>query len=188
MFGKDRSAPKQTPERQSGNTSASTGSSVNSNSSNTSFGSTVNNNPPPQPVGAMPMTNSKIETVIGPGCRVNGILQSEGGVRIDGVFDGTIAIQGNLVIGESATIVADIQAYNITVSGTIKGNITANKIEIMETGKVWGDLSVNSLLLNEGAFLRGNTNMQGDLEPPVIEAPKVTMPRLVASPIDDDNL
>ena len=99
-----------------------------------------------------------------------------------------LKFHGNLVIGESATIVADIQAYNITVSGTIKGNITANKIEIMETGKVWGDLSVNSLLLNEGAFLRGNTNMQGDLEPPVIEAPKVTMPRLVAPPIDDDNL
>ena len=187
MFGKDRSAPKQTPERQSGGSVAS--SSTNSNSS---FGSTVNNNPPPQPVGspsgAMPATNSKIETVIGPGCRMNGILQSEGGIRIDGVFDGTIQIQGNLVIGESATIVADIQAYNITVSGTIKGNITANKIEIMETGKVWGDLSVNSLLLNEGAFLRGNTNMQGDLEPPVIEAPKVMMPRLVAPPIDDDNL
>jgi cytoskeletal protein CcmA (bactofilin family) len=141
-----------------------------------------------QTMNAMPMTNSKIETVIGPGCRMNGILQSEGGVRIDGVFDGTIQIQGNLVVGESATIVADIQAYNITVSGTIKGNITANKIEIMETGKVWGDLSINSLLLNEGAFLRGNTNMQGDLEPPVIEAPKVTMPRLVAPPVDDDNL
>jgi len=177
MFGRDRSVPKQQPERQTVTTGT-----------NGSTGSIVNNNPSPQPVGTAPLTNSKIDTVIGAGCRMNGILQSEGGVRIDGVFDGTVQIQGNLVVGEMATIVADIQAYNITVSGTVKGNITANKIEIMETGKVWGDLNVNSLLLNEGAFLRGNTNMNGDMEPPVIESPKVVMPRLVAPPEDDDNL
>ncbi len=177
MFGRDRSVPKQQPERQTPSTGT-----------NGSAGSLVNNNPSPQPVGTAPLTNSKIDTVIGAGCHMNGILQSEGGVRIDGVFDGTVQIQGNLVVGEMATIVADIQAYNITVSGTVKGNITANKIEIMETGKVWGDLNVNSLLLNEGAFLRGNTNMNGDMEPPVIESPKVVMPRLVAPPEDDDNL
>jgi cytoskeletal protein CcmA (bactofilin family) len=177
MFGRDRSVPKQQPERQTaGNTGGST------------IGSNVNGNVSSQPVGAVPVTNAKIDTVIGSGCRMNGILQSDGGVRVDGVFDGTIQIQGNLVVGETATIVADIQAYNITVSGTIKGNITANKIEIMETGKVWGDLNVNSLLLNEGAFLRGNTNMNGDMEPPAIEAPKVGSPRLVAPPDDDENL
>ena len=35
-----------------------------------------------------------------------------------------------------------------------------------------GDLTINSLLLNEGAYFRGQTMMHGDIEPPLIEAPK----------------
>jgi cytoskeletal protein CcmA (bactofilin family) len=45
-------------------------------------------------------------------------------------------------------------------------------VEILETGRVWGDLTINSLLLNEGAYLRGQTTMHGDIEPPMIEPPK----------------
>jgi hypothetical protein len=37
-------------------------------------------------------------------------------------------------------------------------------------------LTINSLLLNEGAYLRGQTMMHGDIEPPMIEAPKTTKP------------
>ncbi len=54
----------------------------------------------------------------------------------------------------------------------MKGNVNANRVEILETGRVWGDLTINSLLLNEGAYLRGQTTMHGDIEPPLIEAPK----------------
>lgn len=120
---------------------------------------------------------SKIETVIGPNCHINGVLQSDGGIRIEGVFEGQIQTTGNLVVSETAKVVAEVQAYNVVVSGSIRGNVTANRIEITESGKVWGDLSVNSLLLSEGAYLHGQTNMGGDVEPPMIEAPKVTPPR-----------
>jgi cytoskeletal protein CcmA (bactofilin family) len=115
---------------------------------------------------------TKIETVIGPNAYFRGDIQSDGGARIDGVFEGTVDITGNLVIGEGAKVVADVQANNISISGAIKGDISANKVEILETGRVWGNLKVNSLLLNEGAFLRGQTTMHGDVEPPLIEPPR----------------
>jgi cytoskeletal protein CcmA (bactofilin family) len=124
---------------------------------------------------------NKIETVIGPNCRINGILQSDGGIRIEGMFDGQIQTTGNLVIAESAKVIAEVQAYNMVLSGSLKGNVTANRIEITESGKLWGDLNVNSLLLNEGAFLKGQTNMGGDVEPPMIEAPKIVPPRAVSA-------
>jgi cytoskeletal protein CcmA (bactofilin family) len=88
------------------------------------------------------------------------------------VYEGSIQTTGNLVIGESAKIIADVQANNISISGAIKGDIKGNRVEILETGRVWGDLTINSLLLNEGAYLRGQTTMQTDIEPPLIEAPK----------------
>jgi cytoskeletal protein CcmA (bactofilin family) len=115
---------------------------------------------------------SKIETVIGPNAYFRGDIQSDGGIRIDGVIEGTIEATGNLVVGEGAKIIANIQANNISISGAIKGDINGNRVEILETGRVWGDLTINSLLLNEGAYLRGQTTMHGDIEPPMIEPPK----------------
>lgn len=116
-----------------------------------------------------------IETIIGPNCNINGQIQSDGGIRIEGVFQGAIETTSNLSIGESAKVVADITANNVSISGAVKGDISANRVEILETGRVWGDLLVNSLLLNEGAYLRGQTMMHGDIEPPLIEPPKGSM-------------
>ena len=122
---------------------------------------------------------SKIETVIGPNAHVRGDIQSDGGVRIEGILEGNIDITGNLVIGEGAKLIAEINANNISISGAVKGNISGNRVEILETGRVWGDLTINSLLLNEGAYLRGQTTMHGDIEPPMIEPPK---PRTAEEP------
>ena len=115
---------------------------------------------------------STIETIIGPNAYFRGDVQADGGVRIDGVFEGSVDIAGNLVIGEGAKVIADVKANNISISGAIKGNINGNQVEILETGRVWGDLTINSLLLNEGAYLRGQTVMHGDIEPPLIERPR----------------
>jgi cytoskeletal protein CcmA (bactofilin family) len=115
---------------------------------------------------------SKIETIIGPNAHFRGDVQSDGGIRIDGIFEGTVDIAGNLVIGEGAKVIASIKANNISISGAVKGDVAGDRVEILETGRVWGDLVINSLLLNEGAYLRGQTMMHGDIEPPMIEAPK----------------
>jgi cytoskeletal protein CcmA (bactofilin family) len=110
--------------------------------------------------------------VVGPNAHFKGEIQSDSGVRIDGIFEGSVNITGNLVIGEAAKVVADVNAENISISGAVKGDISGNRVEILETGRVWGDLTINSLLLNEGAYLRGQTMMHGDIEPPLIGPPK----------------
>jgi len=115
---------------------------------------------------------TQIETVLGPNAHFQGDLQSDGGVRIEGIFEGSIDITGNLVVSESAKVLAKIKVNNLSVAGAVKGNIEANRVEILETGRVWGDLYVNALLLNEGAYLRGQTTMHGDVEFPMIEAPE----------------
>jgi cytoskeletal protein CcmA (bactofilin family) len=118
----------------------------------------------------------KIETVIGPNACFRGDIQSDGGARVEGVFEGTIDVTGDVIIGEGAKVIADITAHNISISGAVKGDIDANKVEILENGRVWGNLTINSLLLNEGAYLRGRTTMHGDVEPPMIEPPRKSRP------------
>jgi len=121
---------------------------------------------------AGPAAATQIETVLGPNANFKGAVQSDGGMKIDGVFEGTIELAGNLIIGESGKVVADIKAQNVSVSGAVKGTISANgRLEILSTGKVWGDISVASFLIDEGGFFRGQSVMPGEPDFPMLESP-----------------
>ena len=83
----------------------------------------------------------KIDTVIGKNSTFEGTIKSEGTLRIDGNFTGQIETKGNVVIGESAKIEANITTDNIIVSGEVKGNIFAKgQLQLTSTGKLYGDI------------------------------------------------
>jgi cytoskeletal protein CcmA (bactofilin family) len=46
------------------------------------------------------------------------------------------------------------------VAGTVKSNIIAEKVEILTTGRIYGDLTTGAFASEEGAFLRGQIVMQ----------------------------
>jgi cytoskeletal protein CcmA (bactofilin family) len=119
-----------------------------------------------------PGASTVLETVIGPNANFKGNIQSDGGMKIDGIFEGQIELAGNLVIGESGKVIADIKAQNVSVSGAVKGTINANgRLEILSKGKVWADISVSSFLIDEGGFFRGQSVMPGEPDFPMLEAP-----------------
>lgn len=104
-------------------------------------------------------SNGKIQTVLGRGSTFNGTIVSEGGARIDGSFEGNLTVKGPLVVGEGARIVADITAEAVSVAGSVKGNITAKRVDILGTGRIYGDLITGSFTTEEGGFLRGQVRM-----------------------------
>jgi cytoskeletal protein CcmA (bactofilin family) len=112
---------------------------------------------------------SAIETVLGPGVHHGGTLSGAGGVRIEGAFDGEIRLKGALVIGEGAKVTAEIQAGVVSVAGTVKGNITAGKVEILSSGRVYGDLITASFASEDGAFFRGTVRMEEEAPEPAVE-------------------
>ena len=129
----------------------------------------------------------KIEAVIGPAASFNGHLECDGSVRIDGLWEGSIETTGNVIIGERAQVVADITAENVSVSGAVKGSITARgRLEILSTGRVWADLTVTSFLIDEGGFFRGGIIMSGEPEPSLIEAPQPTGEIEAAKEVESD--
>jgi cytoskeletal protein CcmA (bactofilin family) len=118
----------------------------------------------------------RIDSIIGPGLSMRGTLTGSGGVRIEGNFDGTIDIKGPVMIADGAKVTAEIRAGAVSVGGSVKGNITAVKVEILATGRVWGDLTTTAFATEEGAFLRGQVRMEDELpaEAPEPEPERVT--------------
>jgi len=99
------------------------------------------------------------ETVIGAHTRITGDITSTANVRIDGHFDGSIQIEGNMIVGEAAQISADIHAHNITIAGSVHGDVSGAKVMLARTARVWGDISAAALTTEEGAFLDGRITM-----------------------------
>ncbi len=107
----------------------------------------------------------RVDSILGPGITWQGQLSGAGGVRIDGAFDGEIAVRGIVVIGEQGRVTCEqIRANTVVISGSLKGNVTAHRVEITTTGRVWGDVVTISFSTEEGAFLRGKITMEEQLD------------------------
>jgi cytoskeletal protein CcmA (bactofilin family) len=101
-----------------------------------------------------------IVTVIGAGSSINGVMTVQGGARVDGSFEGSLVVNGTLVIGPTARIICqEIRAQNALVYGTVKGNLTAERVEIKSTGKIFGNLLTDSLATEEGGYVRGEVTL-----------------------------
>lgn len=118
------------------------------------------NEAPSDKIVSVERTNS----VLGPGILWQGDLKGSGGVRIEGAFEGQIAIDGLLIIGPSGRVTCDnIRARHVVVAGAVRGNITTEKLEIRATGRVWGDVTTSAFITEDGAFLRGQIRMEDEL-------------------------
>ncbi len=121
----------------------------------------------------------RVDSVLSAGIVWQGQVSGTGGLRIEGAFDGDIMLRGLVVIGEQGRVTCDqIQAVTLIVAGSVKGNITAHRVEISSSGRVWGDVVTSSFSAEEGAFLRGKITMEDELElsipssaPPEVESP-----------------
>ncbi len=119
--------------------------------------------PAPTPAPTSPV--ERVTSVLGPGINWTGNLGGKGGIRIEGTFEGEIAIRGLVVIGETGRLTCKmLKANNVIVAGAVKGNITAEKLEIRSTGRVWGDVVTTAFSTEEGAFLRGQVRMEEHVE------------------------
>jgi cytoskeletal protein CcmA (bactofilin family) len=108
---------------------------------------------------------TRVNSVLGPGIAWKGAISGSGGVRVEGAFDGNIHLRGMLVVGESGRVTSEhVRANTVIVAGALRGNITAQKIEIRSTGRVWGDVVTSAFATEEGAFLRGQITMEEGVE------------------------
>jgi cytoskeletal protein CcmA (bactofilin family) len=93
-----------------------------------------------------------------------GDLKGEEDLVVDGRVEGSISVnQGNITIGERGRVEADIEALTILVSGVVKGNLSAaDRVVLLETGRVEGNISAKSVSLENGCHFRGSIDMQSD--------------------------
>ena len=97
----------------------------------------------------------------GPSLFFKGELSGSEDVVIEGHFEGKIDLKNsNILVGETGKIKADIWANNITIKGSVEGNIQAsNKVFISDNGQLKGDINAPTISIMDGARFRGSVKM-----------------------------
>ena len=99
---------------------------------------------------------------------IEGDIQGDEDLRVEGHFKGTIKVVGDIFIGQSGVVEADVEADNIVVQGKITGNVLARQqLEIQSSGQLLGDCKAKSIDIREGALFEGRSSMlKATVSPP----------------------
>ncbi len=107
-----------------------------------------------------------LDTIIGKGSVIEGSLQVEGEIRIDGTVKGKISSTGSLTVGNGGIIEADLDTKVAVIGGNVTGNILASdKIELQSKAVVEGEITTKNLTVEEGAVFQGKCNMKDTIQP-----------------------
>ena len=106
------------------------------------------------------MSQEKFDTLIGRHAEIHGCLRLQESVRIDGKVVGNIEgpkdAAFSVVIGPNGEVQGDVLANRIIVAGKVAGNIHAfERVEIMASALVQGDIKYASMAVEHGARLLG---------------------------------
>ena len=104
----------------------------------------------------------KLESFIGANSVFKGDIETKGTLRVDGTTEGNVNADW-VILGEKASLKGDIKARGIIVGGRAEGNLIAEEIvEIKAKGQISGDISTNKLTIVEGGIFDGRSSMQKD--------------------------
>ena len=106
--------------------------------------------------GTDPLVLEPKQTVLAREDSLSGKLMLKGPGQVLGDFSGEIECDGDLLIGPEAQVEADIRGARITVAGLVRGNVVAsNRLKITSTGRLEGDATVGTLVVQEGGVHYG---------------------------------
>lgn len=109
---------------------------------------------------------SRVTSILGESTSWKGEISGSGGIRIEGLYEGAIDLDGMIIVDQKGRVESDlIKADTVIVAGAVRSNIHAKRVEIRSTGRVWGDVTTVKFSTEEGAYLRGKIQMEEEQEP-----------------------
>jgi cytoskeletal protein CcmA (bactofilin family) len=93
-------------------------------------------------------------SLIGSDVQIDGNVRTGGELQLDGAIVGDLTC-GGLVMGETGSVRGTITAENVTIRGSVNGEIRARSVRLEKSAVVEGDVVHESLSVEAGAKLTG---------------------------------
>jgi cytoskeletal protein CcmA (bactofilin family) len=99
-------------------------------------------------------------SLVGRNVQVDGEIRGEENLKIEGSVKGSVKLTGNIVVGKTGVVDAQIEANSVIIQGKVTGNVLARKqLEIQPSGSLIGDCTAQSIDIKEGAVFEGRSQM-----------------------------
>ena len=103
---------------------------------------------------------SRIDSLIGAGTKIEGNVNFTGGLRVDGEIVGNVTAMpdqpSTLVLSEHARIDGEIRVSHLVVNGSINGPVYVQEfLELQAHSKLKGDVHYQSVEMQLGAVVEG---------------------------------
>jgi cytoskeletal protein CcmA (bactofilin family) len=103
------------------------------------------------------------KTVLGPTVEIEGEIEGDEDLIVQGRILGKIVSRKDLTVDNSGRVEASITTKNLAVSGVLTGNVTASeRVEVRKEGKMIGDVKAPRVVIADGAKFKGNIEMGVD--------------------------
>lgn len=100
---------------------------------------------------ASPSTGMNINS-LGSGTRMEGSINSDSDIRIDGELIGTLTCKGKIIIGPKGFVDGNIDCATALVEGHFKGVLkTSELLNVAESAVIDGEVSTGRLAVHPGA-------------------------------------
>ena len=102
-------------------------------------------------------------TILGPTLEIQGEIEGNEDLVIQGTVHGKLVCQKNLTVDGSGKVQASVVTKNLAVSGMLVGNVEASeRVEVRKEGKMIGDIKAPRVIIADGAKFKGNIEMGVD--------------------------
>jgi len=109
----------------------------------------------------MARSNDTLNGFVDTGCTIRGELEFKNSFRLDGRVEGHVRSRAELVVGDSGVVEGEVEVARCLVGGQVRGTIRASEQVVLHaSAKVWADIFTPALVMEDGAFLEGNVNME----------------------------
>lgn len=111
-----------------------------------------------------------LDTLVGPGSKVQGDLRFDGGCHIDGTVNGNVTSESGqeaeLSVSEHGNIEGGVTVPYVILNGTVKGDVFASeRVELGPTARVIGNVYYNLIEMAIGAEINGKLVHKPDAAP-----------------------
>jgi cytoskeletal protein CcmA (bactofilin family) len=102
-------------------------------------------------------SSSNASASISQGIKIKGEVTGSEDLYVDGQVDGKLNFtNGSLTVGPNGNVKADVTAREVIVRGKIEGKVSGrDRVQLMSTAQVTGEVQTARLAIEDGATLRG---------------------------------
>ena len=99
-------------------------------------------------------------SIIAAGTSIDGDIETEGVIRVEGRVEGSIHAGRQVLIGRQGEVRGDITTREAVVGGKVEGTINASeRLEVQSTSVITGDINTRAIAVVEGGRINGTVRI-----------------------------